>query len=819
MGPSFDTDGVRSRAHTGRWTFLIAGFITAVAVAVCFHRLTLEPAGILVGPQDDGRTDLTNQIIAFRSFAGWSLRRDGGLPTWNPYGFLGIPWWGNPQTGLIYPGNWIYLLLPGATAASWIMIVHHWWAGLGTFALTRSYGLSTASCLLAAVAYAAAPYYVANTAEGHYNPALLVAWVPWAFLVFEQLRAGRRGSIPLLAGIFALCFFCGHVQEVYYLILIQTGLVAYDVIRNKGKLLTRMQLIQRWTVTGMATAGLVAFELFPIWAYTRQAVRSGGIDLAQATADSLTWASLVQMIDPFVWGGPENFSGPGTFYWETLAYVGIVTLLAAACALVDLRNPRVPQWIVITGLAFLFAFGQHSPLFVLMHRYLPGVSFFRSPARSMIFVAFGLAILNGFGLEAIRRRFDIPKSDVHQYPTRRRTYCIVGGIALLIACGLHGITMTAPAISSPPVSFKTLSVFDSLQRANWQQAAAWLLSGVGALAFVAAGVRRAEWACYGVSLVLLLELTTHAHSVTRVIPPDNVREQNPIIEQILASQPTGRVLAPQLLISDREAWRDGIKKLQTYDPVPLSRFGIVMAAAVTPARDPAMEMTGFYPLDPTVYRDTMLDLLHVEFAVVAHHMQEAPKGWDIFGQGKIPDEYTLKGISPRQRTYTILRRKQVIPAAYAIGSVTPARGDDPVEQLKRINCRETVLLEQDILATSERCTFSPATIRQESTTRKRIDIELNAPGYLVLSEIFYSGWSATSNGQSLPVLPANFAIQAVPLPAGKHTVELSYTPPMSGLGLIISLMTVSLLAVSQMSGQSPRDLRKPTETPRERDEC
>jgi hypothetical protein len=86
---------------------------------------------------------------------------------------------------------------------------------------------------------------------------------------------------------------------------------------------------------------------------------------------------------------------------------------------------------------------------------------------------------------------------------------------------------------------------------------------------------------------------------------------------------------------------------------------------------------------------------------------------------------------------------------------------------------------------------------------ERVTIAANAaaPGLLVVSEIYESGWRAYVDGQAAPTLPTDHALRGVPLPAGAHTVELRYEPPALRLGLAITGVTsVAMLVVFVASG-------------------
>ena len=62
------------------------------------------------------------------------------------------------------------------------------------------------------------------------------------------------------------------------------------------------------------------------------------------------------------------------------------------------------------------------------------------------------------------------------------------------------------------------------------------------------------------------------------------------------------------------------------------------------------------------------------------------------------------------------------------------------------------------------------------------------PGSLTSSR----GWSAKVNGREEPIQRADYAYRAVPVPAGRSTVEMHYRTPGLRLGLAVSL--VGLLA-------------------------
>jgi hypothetical protein len=113
--------------------------------------------------------------------------------------------------------------------------------------------------------------------------------------------------------------------------------------------------------------------------------------------------------------------------------------------------------------------------------------------------------------------------------------------------------------------------------------------------------------------------------------------------------------------------------------------------------------------------------------------------------------------------------------------------------LRKIDPRNEILLEEDVLPDGPRAAFRPADIVEYTANRVCIEVETSRPGYLFLSDVWYPGWSADIDGEPVAVLRANLAFRAVPLPPGRHRVTFRYQPPGLALGSLIALLTAGVL--------------------------
>ena len=68
-----------------------------------------------------------------------------------------------------------------------------------------------------------------------------------------------------------------------------------------------------------------------------------------------------------------------------------------------------------------------------------------------------------------------------------------------------------------------------------------------------------------------------------------------------------------------------------------------------------------------------------------------------------------------------------------------------------------------------------------------------APVYLVMSDVYYPGWTATIDDQPTTLYPANFAFRAVLVPPGEHRVTFTFEPTTWRIGMGISVLTLMAL--------------------------
>ena len=89
---------------------------------------------------------------------------------------------------------------------------------------------------------------------------------------------------------------------------------------------------------------------------------------------------------------------------------------------------------------------------------------------------------------------------------------------------------------------------------------------------------------------------------------------------------------------------------------------------------------------------------------------------------------------------------------------------------------------------------------------------MRRPSTLIRRETYLPGWSATVGGSGAPLHAVEDLFQAVPVPAGTHTVRFSYAPPLIVWGWVAfaaGLIALGLSLIRPAHGRAgpPDDVR------------
>jgi hypothetical protein len=154
--------------------------------------------------------------------------------------------------------------------------------------------------------------------------------------------------------------------------------------------------------------------------------------------------------------------------------------------------------------------------------------------------------------------------------------------------------------------------------------------------------------------------------------------------------------------------------------------------------------------------------------------------------------------------FKMYRNANAVPRLFLVhDAVVEPDGFRTVESIRNfdVDPRHTVLLES---GTTERSAL-PGTAEPGASPTERveairyspqeivIEVDADAPGWVVLTDAWYPGWEATIDGRSVPVEVADHAFRAVKVDAEPHTIIMRFRPDTWTWASLISFL--SLLAV------------------------
>jgi hypothetical protein len=811
-------DGLEENTRLMRRLGTLLGpcFVLLALGFLCFARLFAHPSALIVDdhqpsvdfanhgdPRPVGN-DATFVFLPHHLHVARVLAAFGHPPAWDSSGFGGRPMVGNPQSGLFYPPVWMTWCFPHAAALGWLTVAHLFWGGLGTYLLARTQGLGRWSATVAAGIYQASPYLLAQTFEGHYPHVWAASWFPWAFWAQAEHRAGQVRGLVALPPILATAYLTGHPQEWYLLVLALSVWVISDGLRpllpGHGKRRNASAIAVHWVAVLGVSLSLAAIELIPVQAVLPWVLKSPQPDVPRNY--QLHPENLLQLLSPSALGGPADYDGVDN-YWESVFSFGLIPLVLVGVALAAAsQRPRVRGWAVLVLLSVWFAGGRQLGLYHILYRTLPGLNWFRVPARSLFLTSLGVAILAGFGLEVLRRRL------VGARPWRwfsfrlARTACVV--VCLLLLVRQAGLLSVPSPISAhlERTARSTHEQSDRLHRAGLgvnrivSNPAFWIMTAtigsVAAAGCLCSSRRARRRAADLLGLLALGELAWYGFAVLQVAPASIFFRPDPISQSLISLETARcgsvppRVRARDNFYLDLQAVRSGIEKTNINDVFQLQHawalYEPLYAVATTRPERPETPMSRAVGEYRRQVRQGIFDRMAVT-ALVSDRVEVDPP-WPVAARG-ICDT----------KAYVIQRNPTPLPRAYVVPRAEAIADDDAtiVSRFRSSDARTAVLMAEDPLAaypSDWRQPFTPARWLSLDPDRPALEVSTTAPGLLVIADTWMPGWSARVDGQGCPIFRGNLAQRVIPIEhAGVHRVDLVYHPPGLALGCTISALT------------------------------
>jgi hypothetical protein len=660
----------------------------------------------------------------------------------------------------------------------WRYVFAMFTAGYFTFLCARSFGLHPLAALIAGVAYASAPTLLTFPRAGHFAKMSVIGLFPlmyWSLLRGMDTR--RIIYFLILGGTVGAAIYSPHLQMVYFSLWALGLFFLYKLIsqylsdRNTNAALYRTLLSAGAICLGLAIG---AEGVFPQYWNTKTSTRRAGNE-QQADAGyeyAASWSLHPEEIFALVipeFGGfdldnTHHYWGRNIFKGNT-EYVGIIPLFFAVFALSRLRKQSHIAFLLgLFILAVAYSLGPHTPIHKLFYHLVPGVNVLRVPGMIAFLFAFALCGLSAYGLH--RFITDNVDSDT------ARKFGIAGGISAIVLL----IISFAPSI--------LLSIW---QRIMWtDMPAAREQIAKASLPQIAQGALLV--ALFVGALTILsylrsqnkLQIHTYAIALLLIILANTWRIDKLFLTYVDPSgfPPRERVNADAVafLKQDKSLFR--VRVFPDRNQLPLYDIDLV-----TGFNDFAIGRYYNILNSEAINNIAIFNLLNTKYVVSASELN-------------IPWLQKATGREGLQ----IYRNPYALPWFYLAPQYEIITDEDQILQKlsdPNTNPAQTALIEEDPGITTDANSTEPGTVERLEYNERQgyLKLRTKASGsrILVISQNHHANWHATVNGETKPLIRANYLWTAVALEPGEHIVELTYRDPIVATTRWITIGGVILL--------------------------
>ena len=702
------------------------------------------------------------QTFVYRDFGVFSypnayyLRESfwrGEIPLWNPLNNCGVPFLAQWNMQALYPPALFYLLLPLSWSLGVFCLLHLFLGGLGMFVLVQRWLHNRFAAAFAGVVFA----FNGLMLNSLIWPATIAAlgWMPWVVWLTERAWREGRGAIVPAALVGALQMLSGGAEVTLLTWVVLGTLLVVECVRGE---FPRAKILVRTALVVLFIAGLSAAQLLPFFDLVDSSRRQQDISAASWPMPATGWANFFAPL--FQCRAYQGVFTQNNQFWTNSYYTGAITVVLALIALWRARTARAWLLAALAALGLVLAVGGATPVYGWLSKHVSVISLMRFPIKFVILPVFILP--------------------------------------LLAACALAGESSTAggrPAWRAWSVLWlATVALILGLTAWHWRfappddQRTTVLLNGVMRVVFFTALV--AVWFLVNrlptpktrrllqILLLLLVWLDLFRHmppppTINRAVyQPDlprrwtaprwgAARAQVPTVTlekfyHAYLSDITADYLGRRFALSGDCNLLDDIPKCDGFYPLYLSDYALWFFNFYQD-RHPAGPLLDFVGVSQTLVLQTN------RYDWVAR-----PTFLPLLTAGQQPrfadDLTTLRTLTnadfhPRQEVYLPPEAKSVVTAS----NVATVR-------------------------------LSPV---QYSAEQIEVGIQTAAPTMVVVAQTYYRPWHAYVDGRPTRLWRANFAFQALEVPAGSHEVKLIYEDRRFRTGTMVSLATLAVCVIFQ----------------------
>jgi hypothetical protein len=681
-----------------------------------------------------------------------ALRDDGGL-LWNPFQNCGQPFLGISETGLYYPLNAFFLLLPPQGALRAVLLVNLIIGGIGAYALGRELGMSAVAAVGTALSFILgnAAYHVTTWMPTVQAPYI---WMPLGMLFCERLVKGPTVRAALLLGlVLAAGLLPGHPQFVSFtcqLIALRLLWAVFD--RSERQHIPGA--VGAFALAVMIMLLVAATQFLPSLEVIGESVRRHALDVLELAPQGVqTPSDIARLIQRH----------------DSLAPFNVVPGFLAVLAIARGRGWRVPLFYFMAGALFLFLSLGVTTRIADVYFKLPFASVFREPARLRFVTGFCVAVLAGFAIDTLTQG-------------SRSALAIGAGTLAALAVGVGRLA---------PIE--------------------WALAGmvvIAALVAAAAPRVRTLSAATMVAAIALASVVTPMWTMQRYLADDApLRVHAGVFDRLrarLTPQDRAYFALPALFnaaFQEKSAMLFQIRSVTDYELELTQHYAEYSAMLRRSA--PLRSVNEVY--FPGAWQAKTVSWPLVYLAAGRYLVADRTYAKDL----AVLPVGLLAPIDGDERL-AVFELPGALPRAYYVPQLRIVDGGEA--ELRALAAAQVDPRHMALVDSATASVFTgiagndlTADVRFAIDDPEHVVLETVAPerGFVFLADQYFPGWSAQVNGQDTPIMLADHTFRLVEVPRGPVRIDFRYRPRLVWIGTLISGLTL-LIVVAALIGVRPR---------------
>ncbi len=653
----------------------------------------------------------------------------------------------------------------------------------------------------------------------------------------RQSHAGFREWI-LLTLVFSLQFLAAEP----FTLIATFGLCFAYALYLRGTLrplasAANLRIVIGFVLAGCLMIALCAVQFLPsaeLLSHSRRGAQ--GLRYGETSNWSFHPLLLVEMLVPDFFGpaltSPTKWNAlveDGNSPYYVSVFTGFVPLFLALAGWA-LAKDRRRNFVAASALVFLvLSFGHFTPVFSLAYLLVPLLTLVRFPVKLLVPVVMLVAILAGWGLDALR-------AEASQWKARRK--CALYPLVILLACSLAicAAAWMTPALLTLPTQWALIRQgHASAEAGEMAQALTSLIriyapgiTGFALFSFllVLGRSQNKTWARIGVPLFALLglaQLVQVNYGANPTVPRGFYSYRPPVLSSLSGPPGSFRIESQTRNSASAVDTRD-LQSFVSFDSIPevagLSAVArgsfqqrlVLGAGSMMEGAEGSLNLDIERSLPPFLYDMWIYtikqapDTLHLDCLLGRTNVKYIIRSGRSSSSGSKLLGEVFNGSPKPSYLYEDL---YFLPRAYVAG--TAIFTTDPLATLSRMASPDFDAAQNVILAADpgnspavhgsqtghSREGGNPPAGQVEITGRQpnavTLKADLSRPGYVVLLDRYDANWHAKIDGREVPVLRANQLFRAVYAESGQHVIAFSYRQHGLLAGMLISALTLMLL--------------------------